>query len=94
MGAVHELTAEHMDEMLDFFESSAVSDESPMHDAHPFVQLPAQPVRVQNMTEEASAAVINGTAGEMKHGHVYKHHSHAHALGEVHSVQSVPVTGR
>lgn len=28
--------------MLDFFESSAVSDESPLHDAHPFVQLPAQ----------------------------------------------------
>ena len=61
-GAVHELTGEHMDEMLDFFESSAVSNESPLHESHPFVQLPAQAVQVQNMTEAETGANADSTA--------------------------------
>lgn len=61
-GVVHELTGEHMDEMLDFFESSAVSDESPLYESHPFVQLPAQTVQVQNMTKTGTGADADSTA--------------------------------
>ncbi|CAL8471370.1 g10912 [Coccomyxa elongata] len=127
--AIHELTAEHMDEMLDFFESSAVTAESPLHDAHPFVQLPAEAgidisagVAAQpgKLTEVSSAQVGSSAEGQSevlieaaarpgnssevetaradedrqsRHTHAYKHHSHAHALGEVRGLQTTLATG-
>lgn len=66
--AVHELTAEHMDVMLDFFESNAALDESPMHVRHPFVAVEAR--------------VVGEKADLEVHVPKYHHHSHAHALGE------------
>ena len=66
--AVHELTAEHTDVMLDFFEKNAAPDELPMHIRHPFVAVEARAVG-----EKADLEV---------HVPKYHHHSHAHALGE------------
>ena len=118
-----------MDEMLDFFESSAVSDESALHDTHPFVQLPAEagsdvsadvaaqpgdfaevlPARAGSSAEgqskirdEEGARPGNSTEAvaaraeeerQDRHTHAYKHHSHAHALGEVRGLQTNPATG-
>lgn len=115
--------------MLDFFESSAVTDESPLHDAHPFVQLPAEAgidvsagVAAQpgKLTEVSSAQAGSSAEGQSevlvevaarpgnsseaetaradedrqsRHTHAYKHHSHAHALGEVRGLQTNPATG-
>lgn len=66
--AVHELTAEHTDVMLDFFEKNAALDESPMHIRHPFVAVEA---RVVGEKADLEVPVPK-----------YHHHSHAHALGE------------
>ena len=66
--AVHELTAEHMDVMLDFFEKNAALDESPMHVRHPFVAVEAR--------------VVGEKADLDTHPPKYHPHSHAHALGE------------
>ena len=66
--AVHELTAEHTDVMLDFFEKNAALDESPMHVAHPFVAVEA---RVVGERADLDMPIPK-----------YHHHSHAHALGE------------
>ncbi len=66
--AVHELTAEHTDVMLDFFEKHAALDESVMHVHHPFVAVEA---RVVGEKGDLDTPVPK-----------YHHHSHAHALGE------------
>ena len=65
--AVHELTAEHMDVMLDFFEKNAALDESPMHVRHPYVAV--------------EACVVGEKADLDTHPPKYHPHSHAHALG-------------
>ena len=69
MSAVHELTAEHMDAMLDFFEDNAVADVAPLHERHPYVRGP-----------DVDESKI-GNLEEPKH----LHHSHTHALGELHA---------
>ena len=66
--AVHELTAEHTDVMLDFFEKNAALDETPMHLRHPFVAVEA---RVVGDKADLDMPIPK-----------YHHHSHAHALGE------------
>lgn len=81
--------------MLDFFESSAVIEESPLHEAHPFVQLPAH---ASSGGTDMAAQLGNGTVVAMeesmeRHMHKYKHHSHSHALGEVHGMQPNPANG-
>ncbi|CAL5222477.1 g4849 [Coccomyxa viridis] len=66
--AIHELTAEHTDVMLDFFEKNAALDETPMHLRHPFVAVEA---RVVGDKADLDMPIPK-----------YHHHSHAHALGE------------
>jgi hypothetical protein len=76
--AVHELTAEPMDMMLDFFEAHAVVDATPLHEHHAYV--------ASSSEEAGSSSSRSGSEGEQQqHALMYKHHSHSHALGEVHA---------
>ena len=66
--AVHALTGEHIDAMLDFFEKNAALDETLMHVRHPFVAVEAR--------------IVGEKADLDTHSPKYHHHSHAHALGD------------
>jgi phosphoglycerate dehydrogenase-like enzyme len=74
--AVHELSAEPMDAMLDFFErhSSGGGDSLlRMRERRPIIA-----------TAHAGGLDSEATDG---HAHQYRHHSHSHSLGEVHPQQ-------
>ena len=71
MGAVHELTAEPMDTILDFFEEHAVMDETPLHERHPYVQ---QQLGAGGEDRVTSLHALKG-----------KDHGHSHALRVVHA---------
>ncbi len=90
--AVHELSAEPMDAMLDFFEGSAVSDESPLHARHPFVEIP---LHVSGGGPDAAAVAAalhadaqsessSGSSGrndsnlDAQEHHAQEHHRHEH----------------